>query len=71
MHRGVVRNIVEYGAFVTLDTLGCDGLVRINQLDNNFVEDVNEVVRERRNVLFVCICVEKVLFVCMFLWDMG
>ena len=45
IHQGVVGNTLEYGAFVTLDNLGCDGLVRISQLDNNFVEDVTEVVR--------------------------
>lgn len=42
VRKGIVRNIVDFGAFVDLG--GVDGLIHISELDWEYVEDPNDVL---------------------------
>lgn len=42
---GVVDKIMDYGAFVKLDS-GESGMVHISQVDINYVKDIREHIRE-------------------------
>ena len=42
---GTVQKVMDYGAFVELDS-GESGMVHISQVDKNYVRDIREHVRE-------------------------
>ncbi len=43
VRKGIVRNVVDFGAFV--DVGGIDGLIHISELDWSYVENVSDVVK--------------------------
>ena len=42
---GTVQKVMDYGAFVELDS-GESGMVHISQVDKNYVRDIREHIRE-------------------------
>lgn len=44
-----VEKVMDYGAFVRLDT-GETGMVHISEIDKNYVKDIREHVRENEKV---------------------
>ncbi|WP_428263717.1 polyribonucleotide nucleotidyltransferase [Haliangium sp.] len=57
-YRGVVKRVVEFGAFVEI-LPGTDGLVHISELANERVRRVDDVVNEGDEVVVKCISVDR------------
>jgi len=57
-YQGVVRRIVDFGAFVEI-LPGTDGLVHVTELDNGFVKQVSDVVKEGDEVLVKVIGIDR------------
>ena len=58
LYLGVVKKIVDFGAFVEIFT-GTDGLVHISELAKGRVNNVSDVLAEGDEVLVKCIDVDK------------
>jgi polyribonucleotide nucleotidyltransferase len=57
-YMGVVRRIVDFGAFVEI-LPGTDGLIHVSELDNKRVNKVTDVVKEGDEVLVKVISVDR------------
>lgn len=58
LYLGVVKKVVDFGAFVEIFT-GTDGLVHISELAPNRVNNVTDILDEGDEVLVKCIDVDK------------
>ena len=57
-YQGVVRRIVDFGAFVEI-LPGTDGLIHISELDNGRVNKVTDVLQEGEEVVVKVVNVDK------------
>jgi polyribonucleotide nucleotidyltransferase len=57
-YNGVVRRIVDFGAFVEI-LPGTDGLVHISELDQGHVKNVSDVVKEGDEILVKVIGIDR------------
>jgi len=57
-YQGVVRRIVDFGAFVEI-LPGTDGLVHVSELDTGHVRNVSDVVKEGDEVLVKVIGIDR------------
>src|SRR5262249_8248418 len=57
-YMGVVRRIVDFGAFVEI-LPGTDGLVHVTELDSAYVKQVSDVVKEGEEVLVKVIGIDR------------
>ena len=58
IYLGTVKKVVDFGAFVEIRP-GLEGLLHISQLDNKRVQKVEDVVREKEQVLVKIIDVDR------------
>lgn len=57
-YNGVVRRIVDFGAFVEI-LPGTDGLVHVSELANEHVKNVSDVIKEGEEILVKVIGIDR------------
>ncbi|MGN1418859.1 MAG: S1 RNA-binding domain-containing protein [Acutalibacteraceae bacterium] len=55
IYEGIITGIKPYGAFVKINGSGISGLIRINEIANSFVTDINDYLQKDQTVKVKCI----------------